>query len=352
VKTIFVVDDNRTNLIVSEEALSEHYEVITMLSGALVFELLNDVVPDLILLDILMPEMDGFAVLKKLKGDDRYADIPVIFLTSKNDIDTEVLGFEMGVVDFIIKPFSKPVLLNRIKNILHMESVIRKRTINLQERTEQLLRLQNSMAYVLANMVENRDKLTGEHIERTTCYIKILLESMNECNVYVNEIKDWNIDVISSTARLHDLGKIGIADSIINKPGKLTGEEYEHVKTHTHIGERIIDQIANQAGDDVFLLNARVFAGTHHEKWDGTGYPRGLKEMSIPLQGRIMAIVDVYDALVSDRPYRKAMTHEEAVEIIRVNSGTHFDPYIVDAFLLCKDKFQKAVGKETSGGKN
>ncbi|MCL2810183.1 MAG: response regulator [Treponema sp.] len=342
-KTIFAVDDNHVNLIKAEEVLSEKYTVYTFSSASLMYELIDKITPDLILLDILMPEIGGFEALQFLKDDKRYSNIPVIFLTSKNDSETEVRGFEMGVVDFISKPFSEAVLLNRIKVHLNVEDVIQERNMMLRYRTEKLSRLQNSVASVLANMVENRDKLTGHHIERTTKYIKILLYSMLENGVYTDEICEWNLELVASSARLHDIGKIVISDIILNKPGKLTPEEYDQMKTHASEGENIIDSIIADSGDGYFLQSAKFFAGSHHERWDGTGYPRALKGTDIPLQGRIMAIADVYDALVSVRSYKEAFSHEEAVRIIRESSGTHFDPKLVKLFLDCENEFIEVV---------
>ncbi|MCL2819837.1 MAG: response regulator [Oscillospiraceae bacterium] len=353
--TIFVVDDNSANLLLAENVLSEHYEVITMVSAKIMFELIENIKPDLILLDIMMPDISGFDALKQLKSGMLYADIPVIFLTSKNDAATEAAGFEMGVVDFITKPFSGPVLLHRIKSILHMESIIRERTEMLQQqaevlqrqtetlkqRTDKLLRLQNSMTSVLAHLVENRDKLTGEHIERTSEYIKLLLGAMIERKIYLDQIADWDMDVIISAARLHDLGKIVVSDLILNKPDKLMPSEFEMIKTHAIEGEKIITDIIIKSGDDVFLHHARELAGSHHERWDGTGYPRGLKGEDIPLLGRIMSIADVYDALVSDRPYKKAFPHETAVAIILDSRGTQFDPVLADLFYEINESFAK-----------
>ena len=333
-KTIFVVDDTGVNLLNAEEALSGDYNVITMLSASIMFDALERVMPDLILLDILMPEMDGFEALEKLKADRRYEDIPVIFLTSKKDAVTEAHGFKMGVVDFISKPFSKPVLLNRIEMHLDMERKI-------HERTMKYLRLQNSLISVLANMVEGRDKLTGNHVERTTSYINLLLDAMRERNLYAEQINGWDFDSIVSSARLHDIGKIVVTDLILNKPESLTDEEYNIMKTHTVEGEKLIEIIIKESGDEEFLRNAILFAGNHHERWDGKGYPLGLKGEEISLQGRIMAVVDVYDALVSDRPYKKAVTHERAVEIIAEGSGSQFDPMVVDVFLEIHDSFAK-----------
>ena len=354
-KTIFIVDDNDVNLSTAAKALSKQYRAFTLPSAADMFELLNNIVPDLILLDILMPEMDGFEAMRLLKSDARYSDIPVLFLSGRNDAATEAHGFEIGALDFISKPFSEPVMLNRIKTHLEIDELIRERTAMLLQRTEKLQRLQNSMVSILANMVENRDKYTGRHIERTTKYIKILLTAMLERGVYTDEISHWNLEevviadeadhsnleVVISSARLHDIGKITITDLILNKPGKLTADEYELMKTHTTEGEKIIDSIIAESGDEAFLRNAKLFAGCHHEKWDGAGYPRGLKGADIPLQGRIMAVVDVYDALISDRPYKRAFTHEKAVEIIKESRGSHFDPEIVDVFLAVSDSFKE-----------
>jgi len=249
-----------------------------------------------------------------------------------------VHGFEMGAVDFVTKPFSVPVLLNRIKTHLDIDDIIR-------ERTAQLNKLQNSIISVLANIVENRDKSTGGHIERTSAYIKILINEMKKRKIYINEIDEWDIERIISSARMHDLGKISITDIIVNKPGKLTDEEYIIMKTHAMEGERIIDEIIARTGEGEFLRNARLFAGYHHERWDGNGYPHGLKGEEIPLQGRIMAIVDVYDALVSERPYKEALTDDEAVQIIMQNAGSHYDPLIADVFYESRDLF-KAVRSE------
>ncbi|MDR0320209.1 MAG: response regulator [Treponema sp.] len=334
-KTIFIVDDSDTNLSMAEAVLDDQYRVMTMPSASKMFSLLGKVAPDLILLDIEMPEMDGFETIKKLKAESSYADIPVMFLTGRNDPDVEAKGLELGAVDFVTKPFSAPVLLNRIKTHLGIDEIIR-------ERTAQVRQLQNSIVAVLADMVESRDKGTGGHIERTSIYIQILLQKMKERSVYATEIGEWDIEKIVSSARMHDLGKISITDVIINKTGKLTEEEYDVMKKHAEEGERIIDEIISRTSEDEFLQYAKLFAGTHHERWDGKGYPRGLKENEIPLQGRIMAIVDVYDALVSERPYKKAFSDEEAIKIIMQNSGTHFDPKIASLFFEVKDHIKSA----------
>jgi len=334
-KTIFVVDDSDTNLSMAEAVLEDQYRVMTMPSAQKMFTFLEKVIPDLILLDIEMPVMDGFEALKKLKSESSWIGIPVMFLTGRNDAEIEARGFEMGAIDFITKPFSAPVLLNRIKTHLDIDKIIR-------ERTSQLNRLQNSILAVLADMVENRDKGTGGHIERTSVYIKILINEIRARGVYLDEMEGWDVDKMISSARMHDLGKISITDIIVNKPGRLTDDEYAIMKNHAVEGERIIDEIISRTGEGDFLRNAKLFAGTHHERWDGKGYPRGLKGTEIPLQGRIMAIVDVYDALVSERPYKAAFGDDEAVNIIMENSGTQFDPKIAEIFFEVKDLLKKA----------
>lgn len=225
------------------------------------------------------------------------------------------------------------MLLNRIKTHMGIDKLIR-------ERTAQLQHLQNGIVFVLADMVENRDRGTGGHIERTTTYMKILIDGMIERGVYAQELDELDIEQLVSSARLHDVGKICIPDSILNKPGRLTEEEFDIMKTHSAEGVRIIDQIVSRTDDVEFLRSAKLIAGNHHERWDGMGYPNKLAGANIPLPGRIMAIVDVYDALVMERPYKKPFTHEEAVRIIMENAGTQFDPQVAEVFYLVKDAFE------------
>jgi putative two-component system response regulator len=347
-KTIFIVDDSATNLSVAEAALEKHYDVLTFLSARKMFAALGKIVPDLILLDIEMPEMDGFETMKCLKAHDVYAEIPVIFLTAFDNVANEVRGIEEGAVDFIAKPFSKPVLINRIERHLHIDQLIRQRTEQLRERTMQLESLQNGMVLIMADIVENRDSNTGGHIERTSEYMKLLIEAMKTQGLYVEEISNWDLDSVVSSARLHDIGKISIPDVILKKPGKLTQDEFTTMKTHSALGERIIEEMVKMIGDVEFLKNAKLTAAYHHERWDGKGYPYGLKEAEIPLHGRIMAIVDVYDALTSDRPYKKAFSDEEATRIILEESGRQFDPAIAMVFFQIKHLFQETRIQLTS----
>ena len=334
-KTIFVVDDSDTTLLMVEDALDNKYRVMTLPSATKMFTLLEKITPDLILLDIEMPEMNGFEALLCLKSNPSYRDIPVVFLTGYTDFEIEAYGFEMGVVDFITKPFSTPVLLNRIKTHLDIDELIR-------ERTAQIKRLQNGIVNVLADVVEERDKRTGGHNDRTAMYVRILLKAMEERGVYAVEMRGWDMEMVVSSARLHDVGKVHIFDMVLNKPGKLDSKEYEEMKLHATEGARIIDRMIEQTGEEAFLHNAKLFAEYHHERWDGSGYPHGLVGTEIPLQGRIMAIADVYDALVSSRSYKEPLTEDEAIKIIAMNSGKQFDPKIVEVFLEVKDQF-KAV---------
>ena len=355
---IILVDDVMANLDQGRNVLKTFYEVFPAPSAAKLFEILENVIPDLILLDIEMPEMNGYEVIRKLKADKRFADIPVIFLTALSDVSNEREGFDLGAVDYVSKPFSPPLLLRRIENQL----LIVRKTKDLQEsqaalhdyadnleamvkeKTEEILELQNVVLTTVADLVEFRDSHTGGHIRRTQLYLGALIEQfMKEDTIYKNEIEQWDIDFFLQSAQLHDVGKITISDLILNKPGKLTPEEFEIMKTHVTAGVDAIERILSHTKEHAFLNHALLIAGTHHEKWDGSGYPIGLNGKNIPLEGRLMAVADVFDALVSVRPYKKAFTHEEACKIIEEGSGTHFDPAVVGAFSKVKDEFAQIV---------
>jgi putative two-component system response regulator len=332
-KTIFIVDDNDTNLMAAKTALDGTYKAFAIPSAIKMFKLLEKITPDLILLDVVMPEMDGFQAMSVLRADVKLKSIPVIFLTAKNDAESEIRGFEMGALDFINKPFSAPVLIKRIETHIETDRLIKE--------SQQAVRdIHNATISVIADVVESRDKVTGGHIERTQKYLDILVNALIRAGIYETEISNWDKIILLPSAQLHDVGKINVSDFILNKPGKLTEEEFDLIKQHCANGERIIDEIISKAKDDGFLQHAKKFAGYHHEKWNGTGYPRGLKKDEIPLEGRIMAIADIYDALVSERPYKRPFTHEQAVQAIIEGSGTHFDPKIVDAFLTVMEDFR------------
>jgi putative two-component system response regulator len=337
-KTVFIVDDIEANLMIAKNALEGKYEVYAVSSAEKMLELVRVLTPNLILLDVDMPGMDGFEAMAALKADERLRTIPVIFLTAMNDEESEIRGFEMGALDFVTKPFSPHILLRRIETHLEIDKLIK-------EGQRALRMLHNATISVTVDMVESRDQVTGGHIERTQAYLELLINELKRTGNYIEEMADWDLSILLPSAQLHDLGKIVISDMVLNKPGKLTEEEFEMIKRHVAEGERIIERIIEKTTDDGFLRHAKLFAGFHHEKWNGTGYPRKLTGTDIPLEGRIMAIADVYDALVSERPYKQPFSHEEAVEIIKNERGTHFDPVLVDAFLNVADEFHRVASK-------
>ena len=331
-KTVFIVDDNKSNLYSAKTALEGIYRTYALLSAERMFKIAERIMPDIILLDIEMPDTDGFEAMRILKSDSRWNEIPVVFLTARNDAEAELRGFEMGALDFISKPISPPVLIKRIETHLETDKIIK-------ESQKALRNIHNATISVISDMVETRDETTGGHIERTQIYLNLLVKELLRTGVYQDEVSAWDTSVLLPSAQLHDVGKIGISDLILNKPDRLTEEEFECIKRHCEIGERVIGRIVERTDNNGFLRHAERFAACHHEKWDGTGYPRGLHGEEIPLEGRIMAIADVYDALVSERPYKEPFSHEQAVEIIRKESGKHFDPKLVEAFLNMAEEF-------------
>ena len=346
-KKIMLVDDNIINLTMGRNVLSDQYDVFTIPSGEKFFALLERITPDLILLDVEMPDMNGYTVLSRLKKMKGREEIPVIFITEKNDTDSELEGLSLGAIDYISKPFLPALLKKRIE--LHLLVEDQKKELqdyndNLQHmvavKTETVVSLQNAVMKTMAELVECRDDITGGHIERIVLYLLILVKAMIERGLCLEQVAEWDKDAFFyQSCQLHDVGKIAIKDSILMKPDKLTPEEFEEMKVHTIFGGIVIDKIGMSTGEKSFLTHAKIFAETHHEKWNGSGYPFGLVKNQIPLQGRLMAIVDVYDALLSERPYKCAFTHDQAVEIIKEGCGTHFDPMLVDVFLSVKDKF-------------
>jgi putative two-component system response regulator len=291
------------------------------------------------LLDVKMPGMDGYEAIRRLKANKNTADIPVVFLTSLNNEEMELKGLSMGAVDYIAKPFSAPLLLKRIEILLLVESQKREllffnNNLNqlVEEKTQTVTELKDTILSTMAELVECRDEVTGGHIARTQYYVKTLLRGMKAYGVYEAELADIDEGLAVQSCQLHDVGKIAISDAILLKPDKLATDEFEKIKEHTVFGEKVILQLKARTLDGGFAEYARIFAISHHEKWDGSGYPYGLAGEAIPLLGRIMAIADVYDALVEPRPYKEPYTHDEAVQIILGGRGKHFDPALVDLF--------------------
>ncbi|MDR1396017.1 MAG: response regulator [Deltaproteobacteria bacterium] len=350
---IMLVDDNMANLAMGKNMLKDVYEVYPIPSAAKLFEILEHVQPSLILLDVMMPEMDGYEAIRKLKAAPRWSDIPVIFLTSKNDERSELEGLSLGAIDYVGKPFSAPLLLKRIENqllIAAQKKELLNYNDNLQQmvetKTRQVVELQNAVISTVAEMVEFRDNMTGGHVTRTQKYLQLLVDKLLAGGIYADEVTRWDLSFLLPSAQLHDVGKIAISDAILNKPGKLNAEEFEEMKKHTTIGVQAIEKISMKTAEHAFLKHASIFAGTHHEKWDGTGYPAGLRAGEIPLEGRLMAIADVYDALISKRPYKIPMPTSEAEKIIIGGSGVHFDPKLIDVFKQVTELFAKIAREE------
>jgi putative two-component system response regulator len=358
-QVIFLVDDNMVNLTAGRSMLKERYDIFSIPSGAKLFEMLKKVTPDLILLDIEMPEMNGYEALGKLKAEKKTREIPVIFLTARNDPGSELEGLNLGAIDYISKPFSPLLLLKRIENhllIQDQQKALKDYNDNLQQmiqiRTRQVVELQNSILNTVTEMVEFRDDTTGGHIERTQSYLKLLVDKLLAERIYWEEVSTWNLEYLIPSAQLHDVGKIAISDAILNKPGKLTPEEFEVMKRHAAIGEKAIETIMEKNSENDFLYHAKIFAGTHHEKWDGSGYPRGLKNSMIPLQGRLMAIADVYDALIAVRPYKQPLSPEEAERIIVEGREKHFDPILTDLFQELAPQFAQIAEHCNAAARN
>jgi putative two-component system response regulator len=345
-KKIVLVDDNPANLKLARNTLMERYNVFIVPSAKKLFLFLEQTLPDLILLDMVMPEINGHEAIEILKGNPRTADIPVIFLTAKTDAISELEGFSLGAVDYISKPFSPQMLLKRVEVHLLLESQraeLKNLNENLQrlvaEKTGEVLETQNAVLITMANLVECRDDVSGGHIERIEGLLRLLVDEMLEQGICRDILETWDIDLFLQSSKLHDVGKIAIRDNILLKPGPLTREEFDDVKKHTTFGETVIEKIQRNAKESVFLTHAKIIAGTHHEKWDGSGYPRGIGGSNIPLQGRLMAFVDVYDALISDRPYKKAFSPEQAVKIVIDGCGIQFDPDLKNIFLSAARRF-------------
>ncbi|MCC6212310.1 MAG: two-component system response regulator [Burkholderiales bacterium] len=343
-------------LAIVERMLRGQYRTRTAASGAEALAMARAEPPDLVLLDVMMPGMNGFEVCRELKLRPETRDVPVIFLTALDDAKDEKTGFEVGAVDYITKPVSQPILHARVKNHLSLKAAAdflkdnnRFLLAEVTRRTEQVQIVQDVTIMAMASLAETRDNATGNHIRRTQHYVRALAEKLQSMPRYRGEFDDETIVSLFKSAPLHDIGKVGIPDAILLKPGKLTPEEYEIMKTHTVLGRDTILAAEKWIGaPSSFLRHAREIAMSHQEKWDGSGYPEGLKGDAIPMPARLMALADVYDALISKRYYKPAWPHEAAVQMIQEGRGTHFDPDITDAFLLIQDQF-RAIASRFAG---
>ncbi len=319
--TVLVVDDVPENIDVLAGILRPEYKVKVSLSGEKALSIARSApAPDLILLDIMMPGIDGYEVCRRLKADLSTRKIPVIFVTAKGEVRDETLGFEVGGVDYITKPVSPPIVQARVRTHLALYDQARALAGLVRQRTDELNDTRLQVIRRLGRAAEFKDNETGLHVIRMSHYSRMLGLAAG--------LDEEEADVLFSAAPMHDIGKIGIPDRILQKPGKLDGDEWEVMKQHAEIGARIIGN-----HNSILLETARVIALTHHEKWNGRGYPEGLEGENIPLVGRIVAIADVFDALTSERPYKRAWSVEESVNLLQSESGEHFDPTLVPKFL-------------------
>lgn len=327
---ILCVDDEPTNLRLLMEILKDDYQVYLAPSGERALTFLQSKTPDLILLDVEMPQINGYDLIRTLKGDLKFKDIPIIFLTGLEGRDKEQTAFELGAVDYILKPISAGIVKARARLHVELESYRRRLEDLVVIRTNQLVHTQDCILDMLANMTSYRDQETGGHIKRTSYFTEAIVEELLRVNRPGYYLGQEYATAIKKSAKLHDIGKVSIADSILLKPAKLTPEEFDVIKLHTTIGASILDNAIDDLGEtSAFLEVAREIIIAHHEKWNGAGYPNHLSGSEIPLSARIMAIVDVYDALTSRRPYKDPFSHETAIDIIHADTGTHFDPVLI-----------------------
>ncbi|MBN2860984.1 MAG: response regulator [Sphaerochaetaceae bacterium] len=346
---VMIVDDTPANLQVLEQILHrEGFDVMSFPSGEMALRALKKGKPDLILLDIMMPGISGYDVCSRLKKEREYASIPVIFLSAMSETEDKIRAFREGGVDYITKPFHAEEVIARVGthiNMHRMSLALKQYSEHLQQIIDaQVQEIQESHLATLSaisSLAESRDGITGRHTDRTGLLCRELTLELKRSEVYVDEIDDQFVTDIFHAAPLHDIGKIAISDTILLKPGRLTKEEFETMKTHAAIGAQTLKKVQEKYPNNSFINLGVAIASSHHEKWDGTGYPSGLEGTQIPLCGRIMALVDVYDAVSSRRPYKEAASHEQTVSIIKEGRGSHFDPLIVDAFLEVESDFAR-----------
>ncbi len=351
-ETILVVDDAEANVAFLVDVLGEEYDVSVALDGSQALEEAALRPPDLVLLDIVMPEMDGYAVCLRLKADPRLREIPIIFLTAVDQANAKTRGFELGAVDYVTKPFNVAELRARVRTHLALQratrALQRQNEIleeKVAERTREILLTRDVTFHALATLVECRSPETGAHILRTQAYVRILARHLREEAAYP-ELEDAEyVTLLHKSAPLHDIGKVGVPDHILLKPGRLTAAELEQMKRHTRHGRDALLVPEAQLGTSRFLQVARELINTHHERWDGEGDPEGLGGSAIPLPGRIMAVADVYDALTSARVYKPAMSHEEALRVMEEGRGSRFDPVVLDALLACHEEFREVASQ-------
>ncbi|MDR1242297.1 MAG: two-component system response regulator [Deltaproteobacteria bacterium] len=345
---VLIVDDTADNITLLTYLLGAQYKNKVATSGQKALQIAFRDPPDLILLDIMMPGMDGYTVCRELKANPKTRDVPVIFLTARSQEDDETRGFELGAVDYITKPISPPILMARVQTQISLQQARKSLAKHNEElevlvevRSRQLAGLQDSLIKAMASMAETRDNETGQHIRRTQLYMQALAERLKDLPQFKSFLNEHMITMVYKSAPLHDIGKVGVPDRILLKPGRLDAQEFEEIKKHTIYGRDTIMAAEKELeAPELFLEVARDIAFCHHEKWDGSGYPSGFAGESIPIPARMMAVADVYDALIAKRVYKDAMSHEQAVATMVQGKGTHFCPYILDAFQDIAEEFR------------
>ncbi len=337
---ILIVDDTPANIqLLSELLLKQGYDTRTALNGEIALKVASFDPPDLILLDINMPGMDGYEVCQRLKADEELNGIPVLFISALEDTKDKVRAFEAGGLDFITKPFQFEEVNARVKTHLKLRRLQLNLEEMVQEKIDEITASQMSTIFALAKLAESRDDDTGKHVERVQVYCNRLAEKMKENPQFKHLISPEFTRNLFHATPLHDIGKVGIPDAILLKPDRLTDEEFEVIKTHPTIGADTLEKVQGLYPNNVLVQTGIEIARYHHERWDGNGYPQGLKGDEIPLSARIMAVADVYDALRTERPYKPAYPHEKCVQIIKEGSGSQFDPKIIGAFLDIEKQF-------------
>lgn len=342
-KTVLVVDDDKSNLMIAQKVLSGEFRVAAVNSGQLAFQYLEKNEPVVILLDIQMPEMDGFEVMQKLQENEKWRRIPVIFLTADRTPQTEEACFRVGAVDYIGKPFIPAIMQRRVKRTVELEDYRRGLEDMVQQQLKKITQLQQDIIITMANLIEGRDGTTGEHVKHTSIYTEYLIRKLQQREIYREELTPEFADYLKKAAPMHDIGKITVPDSILCKPDSLTEEEYRLMQLHAEEGGRLIRENMSRLAEPEFVRIASNVANYHHEKWNGKGYPKGLKGEEIPLEARILALADVFDALIAKRQYKQGMSLEEAKTIMEKERGESFEPVLLDSFFSDEQELRELV---------
>lgn len=351
-KSILIIDDVRLNLASAKTVLQDEYELYEAVSAKEGFEILDKVIPDLILLDIVMPEMDGYEMMEELQKIRRFKRIPVIFLTAQTTPESEIKGFDLGAVDFITKPFIPTVMQRRIKTQLELAEYRNSLEELVDEKVAEIEKMQDALATGFAELVESRDGITGGHVKNTGVYFNAFINALKDEPKYKNELTEDYLKKTIKAAPLHDIGKIGIDDSVLRKKSSLDGGERDYMEKHATMGAETFKKIRMKFKENEFLEIAEQMALYHHERWDGKGYPCGRAGEEIPLCARIMSVVDVYDALTSKRPYKEPFSHEKSMALIVEGRGTQFDPDLVDCFVKYSALIKECLDDKISNSKS